>query len=147
MALAAQNYHDTHAVFPPGHIIPGNRSGANGHKTIAPWQVLILPYVEQKALYDIYDFNVFSDDDGKGGANKTVRQTHISIYRCPTDLENDQPGATPGQNRVALNESTGLPESDGGGPAVVFKLPATARDGTLTFEVPAAGTDTANFEF
>jgi hypothetical protein len=46
-----------------------------------------------------------------------------------------------------LNESTGLPESDGGGPAVVFKLPPTARDGTITFEVPAEGTAEANFEF
>jgi prepilin-type N-terminal cleavage/methylation domain-containing protein len=52
MALAAQNYHDSHSVYPPGRIIPGNRSGANGHKSIAPWQVTILPYIEQKALYD-----------------------------------------------------------------------------------------------
>jgi hypothetical protein len=62
-------------------------------------------------------------------------------------VENDRPGATPGQNRVTLNESTGLPESDGGGPAVVFKLPPKARDGTMTIEVPAAGTDTADFAF
>src|SRR6476659_6069087 len=63
MALAVQNYSDTHTVLPPGHIIPRDRKGADGHKTIAPWQVLILPYVEQKALFDIYDFNVFSDED------------------------------------------------------------------------------------
>ena len=62
-------------------------------------------------------------------------------------VENDQQGANPGSNRVTLNESTGLAESDGGGPTVVFKLPAKARDGTITFEVPATGTDTANFEF
>ncbi len=62
-------------------------------------------------------------------------------------VENDQAGASPGSNRVMLNESTGLPESDGGGPAVTFKLPPTARDGTITFEVPAEGTAEANFEF
>ena len=96
MALACQNYHDSHSAFPPGHIIPRNRPGASGHKTIAPWQVLILPYVEQKSLYDIYDFNVFSDEDGLNAANKTVRQTNISIYRCPSDLakgELGNPGA------------------------------------------------------
>lgn len=96
MSLAVQNYADTHTVFPPGHIIPRNKSGANGHKTIAPWQVTILPYIEQKALFDIYDFNVFSDEDGLNGANKTVRQTHIGIYRCPTDLSKPELG-NPGE--------------------------------------------------
>lgn len=62
-------------------------------------------------------------------------------------VENGQPGATPGTNRVTLNESTGAAESDGGGPAVVFKLPPKARDGTMTFEVPAQGTDAADFAF
>jgi hypothetical protein len=62
-------------------------------------------------------------------------------------VDNDQPGATAGQNRVTLNESTGAPENDGGGPAVTFKLPFKARDGTMTFEVPAEGTDKADFAF
>jgi hypothetical protein len=62
-------------------------------------------------------------------------------------VENGQPGATAGKNRVTLNESTGAPETDGGGPAVVFKLPPKARDGTMTMEVPATGTDAADFAF
>jgi hypothetical protein len=62
-------------------------------------------------------------------------------------VENNQPGATAGKNRVTLNESTGAPESDGGGPAVILKLPPKARDGTITFEVPAAGTTSADFSF
>jgi hypothetical protein len=62
-------------------------------------------------------------------------------------VENNQPGASAGKNRVTLNEGTGAPENDGGGPAVVFKLPPTARDGTMTFEVPATGTSTADFAF
>jgi hypothetical protein len=62
-------------------------------------------------------------------------------------VENGQPGATTGKNRVTLNESTGAPESDGGGPAIILKLPPKARDGTMTFEVPATGTDAADFSF
>src|SRR5688572_12282450 len=54
MALAVHNYAEVHAVYPPGHIIPRNMSGANGHQTIAPWQVTILPFIEQKGLWDIY---------------------------------------------------------------------------------------------
>jgi prepilin-type N-terminal cleavage/methylation domain-containing protein/prepilin-type processing-associated H-X9-DG protein len=92
MALAVQNYNDTHTVLPPGHIIPRDRKGADGHKTIAPWQVTILPYIEQKSLFDIYDFNVFSDEDGVNGNNRTVRQTHVAIYRCPTDLSKPELG-------------------------------------------------------
>ena len=62
-------------------------------------------------------------------------------------VENNQPGATAGKNRVTLNESTGAPENDGGGPSVIFKLPPKARDGTMTFEVPATGTESADFSF
>lgn len=62
-------------------------------------------------------------------------------------IENGQAGATADKNRVTLNENTGAAESDGGGPPVVFKLPSKARDGTLTIEVPASGTDSADFAF
>jgi len=62
-------------------------------------------------------------------------------------VENGQPGATAGKNRVTLNESTGAAETDGGGPAVQFKLPSKARDGTMTIEIPPAGTDSADFAF
>jgi prepilin-type N-terminal cleavage/methylation domain-containing protein len=92
MAVAVHNYQEVHAVFPPGHIIPRNMPGANGHETIAPWQVTILPFIEQKSLWDIYDPTVFSDQDGKGGANKVVRETSIAVYRCPTDLKAGEKG-------------------------------------------------------
>jgi prepilin-type N-terminal cleavage/methylation domain-containing protein/prepilin-type processing-associated H-X9-DG protein len=92
MALAVHNYQEIHGVFPPGHIIPRNMPGANGHETIAPWQVTILPFIEQKALWDIYDPKVFSDQDGAGGANKIVRETSIAVYRCPTDLKAGEKG-------------------------------------------------------
>jgi hypothetical protein len=62
-------------------------------------------------------------------------------------VENQQAGAMPGKNRVTLNESTGAPESDGGGPMIKLKLPPTARDGTMSFEVPPGGTNTADFAF
>jgi hypothetical protein len=62
-------------------------------------------------------------------------------------VDNGQSGAMVGKNRVTLNESTGGGESDGAAPRATFKLPPTARDGTLQFEVPPGGTDAANFEF
>jgi len=62
-------------------------------------------------------------------------------------VDNDQAGALPGVNQVMLHESSGAKETDGSAPVVALKLPPKARDGTLTFEVPAGGTDAANFEF
>jgi hypothetical protein len=62
-------------------------------------------------------------------------------------VDNGQPGATVGKNRVTLNESSDAPVSDGAAAKVQFKLPPTARDGTLQFDVPTGGTDSANFDF
>jgi hypothetical protein len=62
-------------------------------------------------------------------------------------VDNGQPGATVGKNRVTLNESIDGPVSDGAAAKVQFRLPPTARDGTLQFDVPASGTDSANFDF
>src|SRR5688572_13166163 len=62
-------------------------------------------------------------------------------------VDNGQPGATIGKNRVTLNESFDAPVSDGAAAKVQFKLPPTARDGTMQFDVPPSGTDAANFEF
>ena len=62
-------------------------------------------------------------------------------------VDNGRRGATVGKNRVTLNESGTGGESDGAAPKLQFKLPPSARDGTLMFEVPPGGTDAADFEF
>jgi hypothetical protein len=62
-------------------------------------------------------------------------------------VDDNRPGATIGKNRVTLNERLAGGESDGAAPKMAFKLPPKARDGTLQFDVPAGGTDAANFEF
>lgn len=62
-------------------------------------------------------------------------------------VDGGQPGASIGNSRVTLNESSDGPVSDGAAVRIQFKLPPTARDGTLRFEVPPGGTDAANFEF
>jgi len=86
---------------------------------------------------------VTGGDNAYAAYGKTDKDGRYSLRL----VENNQPGATAGKNRVTLNESTGTAESDGGGPAVKLKLPAKARDGTMTIEVPSAGTDAADFAF
>lgn len=51
LAFALQNYHVDNGCFPPAFIADAN--GTPMHS----WRVLILPYMEQQALYKAYDFS------------------------------------------------------------------------------------------
>jgi len=67
IGLALHNYHDGHKLFPAGNISPlsmsaqGCFSGGSGNAQNpgAPWSVLILPYLEQSALYNNLNFGTF----------------------------------------------------------------------------------------
>jgi prepilin-type N-terminal cleavage/methylation domain-containing protein len=103
IALALHNYHDTHNVFPPGNFFPAGRTpsplpavapnasgcyvGTTGLRPGAPWTVLILPYVEQKPLYDSLDFtiefNAYSNI-GTQTINTQRCEVPMQVYRCPS---------------------------------------------------------------
>jgi hypothetical protein len=80
IALALHNYHDTYGSFPPAYI--ADTSGRPMHS----WRVLILPFIEQKALYDQYRF----DEPWDGPHNRLLADAMPRVYRCPSD-----PGAKP----------------------------------------------------
>jgi len=51
IGLALENYHQDHGRFPPSAVYsPDGRA-------LYSWRVLILPYLEQKSLYDEFDLN------------------------------------------------------------------------------------------
>ncbi len=61
IALALHNYHSAFRTFPPGGItaIPESvcmLTGVPGRDNGAPWSVLILPFLEDQARYNQYDF-------------------------------------------------------------------------------------------
>ena len=70
IGLALHNYHDTHNVFPPGSV------GVNITSTFA----FILPYMEQSALYDLWNFNRPMDHADNGPARGGV----VDGYFCPS---------------------------------------------------------------
>lgn len=77
LALAMHNYHSATNVFPPGSIISNNLS----------WNVMILPYIEQKALYDRIDFNEgsFCGGSNREGPNKSVLALNrVEAFLCPS---------------------------------------------------------------
>lgn len=75
IGLALQTYADIYKSFPPAYVTDskGNR--------IHSWRVLILPFMEQKPLYDVYDFN----EPWNGPHNRLLARYMPPLYRCPSD--------------------------------------------------------------
>ncbi|WP_013626520.1 DUF1559 domain-containing protein [Rubinisphaera brasiliensis] len=91
LGLALHNYHDTHSTFPPGLIYGTDSNNYYWNFTGVGWGAMILPFIEQPALYDGINFNVAQP--GFDGVNLDVRNTPIATFRCPSD-----PGKQPSAN-------------------------------------------------
>jgi prepilin-type N-terminal cleavage/methylation domain-containing protein len=92
MGLALQNYESAHRTFPPGFISRVTGLWPGGGNTPIPeagpgWSffAMILPYMEQPAVYQRIDFSRTITD----GVNQVARSTRISSYQCPSDAWND----------------------------------------------------------
>ncbi|WP_437201937.1 DUF1559 family PulG-like putative transporter [Planctomicrobium sp. SH664] len=102
IGLALHNYHDTHKVFPNGNIThlsvdkngcyrgAGSSSPKSGG---APWPVLILPFIEQTAVYNslvmtapfptTYDSTTAPQNFDKDNRSGPL-WTNIPAFQCPT---------------------------------------------------------------
>lgn len=74
IGLATHNYHDAFRLLPPGGRNPFWQS----------WYHAILPYVEQDALYKIWDPRY----QYHLGPNLPVATTPVPTFRCPSDTDN-----------------------------------------------------------
>ena len=72
LAIALHNYHDTYGAFPPAYV-----ADASG-KPMHSWRVLILPHMEQLALYERYNFN----EPWDGPNNILLANEMPDIFRC-----------------------------------------------------------------
>lgn len=82
IGLALHNYHDTYGSLPPAYTVDvdGNR--------LHSWRTLILPFIEQQALYDQIDLSKPWNDPANAAVFKTAR---VQIYACPsTELKDSQ---------------------------------------------------------
>ena len=78
-------FHDAQTVLPPG-AITGKSSDAAvvrkkfsiGEKTEHGWGQFLLPFIEQKALYEQYDW----DFDWRAPENQLVRETALPVFTC-----------------------------------------------------------------
>ena len=88
LCLALHNYHDTHGVFPPSHILapspmPHWREGQ------ATWMCLILPFVDEVAVYNAFNFDhlVGGEYDHTNVCNRTSARQVLQQYLCPSQWE------------------------------------------------------------
>jgi len=106
IALSMHNYHDVYGCFPPAYI--ADEAGRPLHS----WRVLLLPYMEEKPLYDKYRF----DEPWDGPHNQKLASAIINAYSGaadhsgPKDTETDYvaivgPGTLwPGERSLAISD-------------------------------------------
>jgi prepilin-type processing-associated H-X9-DG protein len=73
ISIALDCYHERYGTLPPAFV--ADKNGRPMHS----WRVLILPFMEQRALYDRYDF----DEPWNGPRNSRLATVSVSGYCCP----------------------------------------------------------------
>jgi hypothetical protein len=81
LGLALHNYNSAYGTLPPASI--ADSRGRPMHS----WRVLILPFIEEQALYESYTFN----EPWDGPGNRLLAGRMPRIYSCPN---HDVPGQT-----------------------------------------------------
>ncbi len=71
LAIAVHAYHDVNNFFPPVRI-----AGNDGWAT---WLVLVLPYMEQQNVYNLWDVRL-----KYAAQSQAARQAQIATYYCPS---------------------------------------------------------------
>lgn len=85
LGVALHNYHDTHGVFPAGHMESGWDGPSYRHQF--GWLTYLLPFVDQSNVYNQIDFSAVSltlsahQNPVFQPAGKTV----IETFLCPSD--------------------------------------------------------------
>jgi hypothetical protein len=106
LQLALRNYHAMHGCFPPAYL--ADTEGRPAHS----WRVLILPLIEQEALYKAYRF----DEPWNGPNNMKLVDRMPEIFHMPSE-----PDSTAITNIVAIV-----------GPATAFPGPKSTRINDFT---------------
>lgn len=75
IGLALHNYHDVYGAFPPAFTVD-----ANG-KPLHSWRTLLLPFLEQQALYQQIDLSQPWDSP----RNQAFAATDLAVFRHPQE--------------------------------------------------------------
>ena len=91
LGLAMHNYHDTHNVFPYGHM---GVEGATTKHSRDTWFHRILSYVDQAPLYNLYEADATNYvHQMTTPVPGDIAKTRISMFSCPSDPSSPGIGA------------------------------------------------------
>ena len=79
IGIAILNYESANGHLPPAYTVD-----ENGNR-LHSWRTLILPYMEEQALYESIDLSKPWDDP----ANAKARESYVSPYICPSSPLDD----------------------------------------------------------
>jgi len=99
IGLALHNYHSVNESFPQGGACnQGNPNciAWNGMSSLA----LMLPYLEQQAIYSSINFSIIASD----AINSTARFTQVNSFLCPSD--GNASAATDRRNSYMASQGT-----------------------------------------
>lgn len=100
IGLAVANYADVYKVFPPDGGRWGDPSWAAHTECDWSMKVHLLPYLEQKAHYQAFNFShsgMWGPGPGDnwmgdpGDANATAKMIKLGVFLCPSDSHRDHP--------------------------------------------------------
>ncbi|QDU60311.1 hypothetical protein Pan216_11500 [Planctomycetes bacterium Pan216] len=95
IGVALHNYLDSHGVLPPSTTAPIGTGTAGWCSTGTassglPWTVHLLPFLDQQALFDLFDLDGTSISStnvtaGVPTANRNAFLRGVAAYQCPSD--------------------------------------------------------------
>lgn len=135
IALATHNYHDTHKRFMPGTA--GCCWGT--------WQPLILPFVEQENVSELY-VNWGGNDStgpryGSGPNRANVTSRRFATFSCPSDTNNEPIGNMTNHNYAMNYGNTGYRQQDNLNGVLFGEAPFSPyRERELGFQTMVDGT-------
>lgn len=132
MALALHNYHDTYNKFPSAQYFCRSQATCTSARSTWlqgwGWSASILPYIEQGAIYDKFNFGLNLYDPW----NVSLIRTPIAVFQCPSDASRRDlippSGSTTATERLATANYCG----NGGSFSNSFESPYLTTDSKWT---------------
>jgi prepilin-type N-terminal cleavage/methylation domain-containing protein len=121
IGLACLGHVDSYKFFPTGGwgwAWAGDADRGFGPRQPGGWSYSILPYMEQKQLHDM-------NKGGNRAGGKTMAETPVSIYRCPSRAQNSTHPFLNGQTPINIDR-----------PAVMASLDYAGNGGDLFNGIP-----------
>ena len=79
LGIALHSYHDRHRLFPPGTQLADYRTSTVSKSY--SWHTMILPDLEQRSLYNDFDFAIDCQDQ----THRHLTRTQLPVFLCPSD--------------------------------------------------------------